>query len=391
MPQAILASALYKAAKLHESALHNAKIASGYTAIDEALNGGFKCGQITCISGERGNGKTLIAFHVIANHLLSSQGSQAAIIDTTGTFDVLRLRNVIVDQIKDKRVHEHAAAAREIKGVVVDHDDALDETETIARQALDRMKIMRVFDFVGLREAINEIKEDLENVEKDEEVAGQGVANHGQQTCIADSQAEDGDEDIMASDAKKYIPESPKLESVSLLVVDNITSVLNPHLKTDYVQGQALLTTFMRYLSSLTVTFRLTTLLLNNAASPNKTHLPFPNLALLNSNLHLPSSTYISEPLSANSHSMLDQPSIFSSTTARPSLGKTFTGLVDCHVLLSMIPKRRRDAEIFVGGKSGDGDRVGVLEVLCERGGNGVGRWAAFEIGLAGTELKFPI
>jgi hypothetical protein len=147
----------------------------------------------------------------------------------------------------------------------------------------------------------------------------------------------------------------------------------------------------MRSLSFFAKDTGLTAILLNNAASTQReAHPSFPGLANLNHSANLPASTYIADPMSTPGMNLLDQPSIFTSTTARPSLGKTFASLVDCHVLLSMVPKRRKDAEVFVGGKTGKAEAVYVMEVLGERYTDGVGRWAAFEIADAGTELKTP-
>ncbi len=147
----------------------------------------------------------------------------------------------------------------------------------------------------------------------------------------------------------------------------------------------------MRSLSLFAKKAGLTTILLNNAASTQLGAYPsFPTLANLNYNANLPARTYLADPMSTAGMSLQDQPSIFASTTTRPSLGKTFASLVDCHVLLSMVPKRRKDAEVFVGGKVGKAEAVHVMEILDERLADGVGRWAAFEIVGAGTELKTP-
>jgi hypothetical protein len=136
----------------------------------------------------------------------------------------------------------------------------------------------------------------------------------------------------------------------------------------------------------------LATLLLNNAASPRQPHQSFPGLANLNRDANQPPSTYNSDPLTASlSSSLLNQPSIFSSTTVHPSLGKTFATLLDCQILLSTVPQRRVDAEIVVGGKSGRAATVNVIEVLSARAGSSSGSWAAFEVWNSGVGLRVPL
>ena len=56
-------------------------------------------------------------------------------------------------------------------------------------------------------------------------------------------------------------------------------------------------------------------------------------------------------------------------------------------MMLSQIPKRKNDAEILVGGKYGRTEIVSVMEVLADRSGDRMGRWAAFSI-IKGLELK---
>jgi len=76
---------------------------------------------------------------------------------------------------------------------------------------------------------------------------------------------------------------------------------------------------------------------------------------------------------------------MFASTTARPALGKAFTYHIDLHLLLSQLPKRRRDAEIAFGGKAGRGEFVNVVEVLADRLDGKLGVWAAFTIDKSGS------
>lgn len=350
-----------------------------------------------------------IALHVLVTHLLSKSDSQAAIIDTTGTFDVLRLYQIIAYRIKSKQAADIAAATSNVNPKIFHADPNANNLDATASQVLDRVKIMRVFDFVGVSEAISELRDDIRNAEKDQQSAAAWAAEPTQMTHVADSQADEGGEDIMlfddASDSETI--SSLKLEPVGLVIIDNITSSVSPVLKSSYVQGrsdltmfsdrfaymktgQAILTSFLRSLSRFSEDSNVASILINNAATTRQTHLSFHGLAQLNRSEHLPQVTFVDDPLGGLKPNFLDQASIFASTTAQPSLGKTFTSLVDCHVLLSTLPKRKKDAEILVGCKGGNAEVVNVLEVLSEKGCDGQGRWAAFETAGAGTQLKTP-
>lgn len=88
-----------------------------------------------------------------------------------------------------------------------------------------------------------------------------------------------------------------------------------------------------------------------------------------------------------------DTPSIFADVSARPALGRTWPFLVDVSLLISRVRSgrwekgreggggatRTRTREA-IGEKEEDG-MVDVVEVLADRCGGRVGRWAAFECG----------
>lgn len=60
---------------------------------------------------------------------------------------------------------------------------------------------------------------------------------------------------------------------------------------------------------------------------------------------------------------------------------------MDLHVLLNQIPKRKKDAEILIGGRSGKAETTNIMEVLSDREGARLGRWATFVVS-KGLELK---
>ena len=313
--------------------------------------------------------------------------------------------------------------------------DSASTPEDVVANILERVRIMRVFDFDGVVEAIGEVREELEKVVR--EPTGSPCPHPAfspekrwPREEVADSEDEDGGldnekEDMLYGDASKpEVPQTapgtsrPGIESkevaeneggkISIIVIDNLTQVLNPLLKSNYVQGphipsplrinsiqmgyhyltstsaaHALLTTFLRSLTDLTHSHTLVTILLNSAISPR--HFPNP---------FAPPSEHHPNPLP--SHRGSDHPSIFASNLAYPALGRTFTYFLDLHLLLSKLPRQRGDARIYYSNQNADhakGQRdvemVNVIEVLSDRWEGRVGQWGAFEfLGGGGAEVE---
>jgi hypothetical protein len=200
----------------------------------------------------------------------------AAVVDTTGNFDVLGVYTGILG-----RLRKDGAALAEMRKVAASKDE--DTMEDVAAKVLDRVKIMRVFDFVGVREAIGEIRDDLEgrkvvNRKKDE--ARPVYANSPKRptpepltpelvpkrTVVADSEDEDDDEEMLfdtSASAQETVPSAIQdaqpdqhiqtttletnpdtkpereetIKKVTFILIDNLAQVLNPLLKKDYIQS----------------------------------------------------------------------------------------------------------------------------------------------------------
>lgn len=84
-----------------------------------------------------------------------------------------------------------------------------------------------------------------------------------------------------------------------------------------------------------------------------------------------------------------EQPSIFASNQSRPALAKALAPSVDLHILVSLLPKSKRDAQaLYARFDSGSGTRVKlvpVLEVIVDRWNDRTGRWCAFDIAQNGS------
>lgn len=155
---------------------------------------------------------------------------------------MLRLHGIIITRIKTRQNAARAAATGNADPTIFYDETTTEELNGMAARVLDRVKIMRVFDFVGMSEAIGELHDSVQRAEGHEKMAAEPTQQK-QRRVVADSQAEEGDEDVMLLDgaANEKPVEGGKLDPVSLVVIDNITSVVNPILKTSYVQGEFVL------------------------------------------------------------------------------------------------------------------------------------------------------
>lgn len=206
-----------------------------------------------------------LAFAFLVTHLLSSTTSQAVLIDATGTFDVLRLYNTVMSRLR--RLPDGSNTTKE------------EDKEAAAAEILDRVKIMRVFDVLGMVEAISEIRENLESqqrgLEREEETHTKPAAARVEpqqqpqrqesnrklqriRSTIPDSDDEEDEDDVMLFDdipelleeeVRKEVPivDAQRAEDITrspedngrvgMIIVDNITHVVSPMMKTNYVQG----------------------------------------------------------------------------------------------------------------------------------------------------------
>ncbi|KAK5136394.1 hypothetical protein LTR08_003520 [Meristemomyces frigidus] len=319
------------------------KLATGLSNLDTTLVPGLSYGTITCISAETSSGARELTHALLVSHLLASDDNAATVIDSTLSFDIRGLHQRLTDELK-------------LRG----------EEEGRAMEAMGRLEIMKVFDFVGLTECVSEVRGGLGcggtnkggvAILTDEEEMGKV----GLKGTISDSENEE-DESLSVSSLKQQReyppPQRPPTrfggdQSCRILVIDNITQLAAPLLKNNHAQGQALLTSFMRSLSHLTRTYNICTVLLNNTI------------------------TYATAKEEA--------PSIFASCVLRPALGKTFTYSLDVHLLVHMVPKTAEDAKATYGGEAQGKQRgavkmVSVVEVLQDRYEDRVGKWAPFVV-----------
>ncbi|USP78538.1 uncharacterized protein yc1106_05812 [Curvularia clavata] len=313
--------------------------------------------------------------------------SEAAVVDTTGNFDVLGLYALLVARLKGLE-----------KG----------EVEAMAAKMLDRVKIMRVFDFEGVKEAVREIvmevegqsrKKIEEKKERDElrvveEAPAAGKEEKPKRTYVADSEDEDDEEEEMLFESEtkdisekdttamekqtQSVPSGMQTEAITeidtpsalkFILVDNLTQVVSPLLKNDLTLGTLQTTSLLSSLLTVTRTRALHTILITPTAPPHpaSSTRPVPATETPQQEKEIPPSL-----------------SIFSSNKAvgMPALSAQIGLFVDVQLMVSRVPKRRGDARLYYSDESGTGRRrgevVGVLEVVKDRFGTRTGAWGVF-------------
>lgn len=291
------------------------RLSTGCKTIDKALEDGLDYGQICCISGESETGSRELVQALIVSQLLSSPTVTATVIDTGLSLDVRRLHQAL-----SNRLGERSNAAGE------------------AAKMLDRVNMMKVFDFVGMTESIAELKDRLGGSET---VPHKSPTENrpGPRPTIGDSEDEASDDEILdgPSNSSRISDQRSTISAHNhLLIIDSLTQVTAPLLKANYTRGQGILSSFMRTLSHLTRTYSICTVLVNGVTSYANTK--------------------------------EESPSIFSSCTLQPALGRVFMHALDVHFLVHQVTRTNGKAE-----------RVFVVEVLQDRYGGRTGKWAAFK------------
>lgn len=386
---------------------------TGVKSLDDALDTVLQGGRVVALTSETSSERDDLAKTLLIDCLVRQRESLVAVIDTTGNFDVVGLYTRIL-----KRLEKEAGDVHSREGAIGAHEAT--RREDVAAKVLDRVKIMRVFDFVGVKEAVDELRDGLEGRvvegESTEKVITHVHSMEEEKPApkkreeVADS--EDEDEELEVSDeemlfdveapptdqtqvlaskqepplridaqAKQHTTQDPQaLPKLKLILIDNLAHVLTPLLKKDTLSGNSLATTFLTTLLHLTHAHALHTILLNPSSTPrtrSPTRQPPSTTTPLQQPTPAPQQSYAPQPP--------PPPSIFSSNATVPALMGLLGRYADAHVLVSRMPRRKMDAKVFYAetggrerGKRRGVEMVGVLEVIADRWGSRVGAWGVF-------------
>lgn len=340
----LLASNLYLSEKAQAS--KRSHLSTSTKAIDKALNGGFDFRQVHYITSETDSSSQDLIQSLLTSHLLSSNTANATIIDCTLTFDVRKLHQILQASLPSS---SSTSTSTSQKNAEKDGPAAL--------EILNRLKIMKIFDYIGLMEAVAEVQDFLE---REPPPPPPPPLPKG---TISDSEDEH-EEDLLddndeghstlppaaaaATTSKSPLPTLPPESNdplhPHLLIISSLSRILSPLLKSNYTHGQAILASFLRLLGHLAKVHDLCILGFGDAAAAAATR---------------PKSTSSAE----------GRLSMFKSCTMRSVLGDgTVGGLVDMHLYLHGLPK-----------EGGGMKMARVLEVVHDRHDGRFSRWAAFE------------
>lgn len=295
--------------------------------LNAVYGGGLEYGAIHCFTAEPDTGASEVIQALLASHLQSTaaSGGSATLIDSTLSFDLRRLFKIL-------------------EGNQATADPGRNGKEEATRM-LHRLKISKVFDLVGLNEAVGEMREGMEGETKGEGVKADGKAFP---STIQDSQ-EDEDEmldDLPAAgskgDEKPRAPAPGPAETTGkptrrLLIINDLSQLLMPETRNSWSRGQALLSSFMRSLLHLSRNHNVCTLVICSPGKKPAEH--------------------------------FEQRSIFKSCKLKPALGREIGHLVDTHSYVHQMPV----------GRNSYGQMARVLEVVQDRNGDREGKWAPFE------------
>ncbi|KZM19998.1 hypothetical protein ST47_g8870 [Ascochyta rabiei] len=276
--------------------------------LDSALAAPFHSGTVVALSSASPSPRNGVAQTLLVDCLFRSGDSGVAVVDTTGDFDVVGLYARILRRVDEQCfVFESGGGDGEV--------DVQKRKEGRAAELLDRVRILRVFDFVGVREAIGELSGELEGrrggggggsgggeesgdgsvvaEEENKKVVVDGEEAHApppRRTEVADSEDEEGDDELETQDEEMLfdieeqtteetsapapvslhstphttsqrntwqpnIAEKPSPPKLNLILIDNLAHVLLPLLKKDSIQGKHTLS-LHPHQSQLTPLFR---------------------------------------------------------------------------------------------------------------------------------------
>ncbi|KAL8801495.1 MAG: hypothetical protein Q9182_004398 [Xanthomendoza sp. 2 TL-2023] len=341
---------------------------SGSHAIDtEALDGGYRDGEITCIAGASGTGKTLLAFQAIASHLITHREGEVALIATTD-ISLTRLKHVLVNRFtRQNRDPEFCESGYMYRKQVATAPPTQDIQSSVATM-LERVRLSRVFDFPGVAEAIGEFGARLDAHDIKDKARSPGVDYNGCRSVA------DGSDEVESNPSPKNNDhayegvsdarmKATEITRTSMIVIDNFANVLGSMMTKSQLQGHAMLANCMRSLQHLTKRRNICTLVVNAAVGLRSQRTQY-------------------------QRKTDDQASIFASVFGKPALGKHFSFLIDTSVFVSVLPRSKDDAEIAYsdGHQAREYEKVGIFEVLKDRHGIREGRWGVFRI-REGVEL----
>ena len=166
--------------------------------------------------------------HAAATHVLLHQASEVAVIDTTGSFSPLLLCDILITRDQQLRL----ASGKPPGSLSAPHIKAY----------LDRVKIMRAFDLVGVGESIQEVSEEWSPVA----LEGRASIRDPPSRSAEIKSSQDEDEDVEAVSASindktgEVVEEAVSAIKARMIVVDQISNITSRELAQNHIGGTLL-------------------------------------------------------------------------------------------------------------------------------------------------------
>ena len=161
---------------------------------------------------------TQLTYHTIYSHLRTHEAAEVVVIDTHGGFEAARLRDVFVGRLRAEPEPPEEADARAVA-------------------LLDRIKFIRVFDVVGIAQAVQEVADGWAQRDREAEERRQSeAARPGTMVILSSQDDEDEMDEIQASQPYEPPPEASR-GGTGMVIIDNIANHFGGELAKNTVQG----------------------------------------------------------------------------------------------------------------------------------------------------------
>lgn len=188
-----------------------------------------------------------LTLQAVASHLLLDDYCEVAFVDTTGSLDLLRLRNVLAAQMRKR----HREADLLQSGFMYRKKDvsfsAIDNVfNDQINSVLDRIKLMRVFDFTGLVEAVSEIGAKWERASNyPENETGKEGDERGHVIASSEKVPEEDEQKVQNNEKLPPSEKTPsgdgdnvsRKKSANMIVIDTIVNVVEVVMSQSRIQG----------------------------------------------------------------------------------------------------------------------------------------------------------
>ncbi|KAF8418195.1 hypothetical protein EV426DRAFT_720757 [Tirmania nivea] len=195
----------------------------------EAQDLEVRYGELASIAGPSGSGKTLLGLHAVTTHLLTHPESHAAWVDTVGGFSARWLKEVVEGRVAEARAQAEDEGG---EGVVLGES----EEGKIVGGVLDRVWVMRVFNWWGLVEAVGEVRGHVEGEAAVVELP-EAVLNEGGGQELKDHVVESSPLSSPPTSPPSSPPPSPQIVSPSPTKCIQPQLLLHPPSQVSFTRG----------------------------------------------------------------------------------------------------------------------------------------------------------